>query len=83
MERNIIINEIKDIISETTDFDDCSLLSETTDLLDDKGLNSMDAISILVAVEDKFNIEINDEDLSAELVRTLGSIADYVEKKMN
>lgn len=82
MEKQEVINKIKEIIMETVDMGDLSDVSETENLVESKGLNSMDAISILVAVEDAFDIEIDDQDLSAELIQTIENISNYVIKKV-
>lgn len=83
MNKEEIILKIKKIIGETTDIENSEALISTEDLINEKGINSMDAISILVAVEDTFEIEVDDQDLSAELVRTIDNIADYVINKLN
>ena len=82
MERKSIIEEIKKVIGETTDIENAELLTEMENLITEKGINSIDAIGILVAIEDTFDIEIDDQDLSVELVKSIKNLADYVEKKI-
>lgn len=82
MERKSIVEEIKKVIGETTDIENAELLTEMENLITEKGINSIDAIGILVAIEDTFDIEIDDQDLSVELVKSIKNLADYVEKKI-
>lgn len=42
------------------------------------GLDSMEALALAVALEEAFDIEIADADLTAALFATLGSITEYV-----
>lgn len=56
-------------------------ITETTQLGEVLNINSIVAIEILVRVENAFDIEIDDEDLSAELIANIGIITDYVERK--
>lgn len=46
--------------------------------LDKFGFNSIDALELLLEIEQEFNIEIADEDLSAELLKSVNLIASYV-----
>lgn len=45
--------------------------------------NSIDALKILVQIEEMFEIEIDDDDLSAELISSIKGIVDYIFKKIN
>ncbi|MEL6214445.1 MAG: phosphopantetheine-binding protein [Pseudomonadota bacterium] len=45
-------------------------------------LDSMAVVSILTALEDVFDIEIEDDDIDAETFATLGSLAEFVEQKL-
>jgi acyl carrier protein len=45
---------------------------------DELGLDSIAVLSVLVAVEDEFNIEFSDE-TPPEALRSLGKLADYLE----
>lgn len=52
-------------------------LSQTLDSL---GLDSIDALELIMAVEEKFDIEIPDED--AERVTTIQTLVDVVRERM-
>jgi acyl carrier protein len=47
------------------------------------GFNSVDALELLLRIEQEFDIEISDENLNAELVKNVRSIASYVLEKLN
>jgi acyl carrier protein len=44
-------------------------------------LDSMAVVSLLGALEDRFGIEVDDDDISASTFETLGSLAAFVEQK--
>lgn len=44
------------------------------------GFNSVDALELLLHVERKFDIEVLDEDLNADLLKSVNSLAEYVVK---
>lgn len=46
------------------------------------GLDSINSLELLILVENQFNIQIDDEDLSVTLVDSLDVLADYVSKKL-
>lgn len=46
-------------------------------------LDSMAVVSLVGALEDHFGIVIDDDDLSASTFETLGSLADFVARKIS
>jgi acyl carrier protein len=44
-------------------------------------LDSMAVVGLVGALEDRFSIAINDDELSASTFETLGSLADFVARK--
>lgn len=78
-------DEIKDIIKDII-IEDLSLkLNKSdingSDLINELGINSVDALEIFVLIENTFKIQINDDDLSTELIASLDNLADYVMRK--
>lgn len=52
------------------------------DLIHEFGISSVDALEILVMIESKFNITIDDNDLSQELVSSLDNLINYVRRRL-
>ena len=44
-------------------------------------LDSMAVVSVIAAIEDRFGIMIDDDDISASTFETVGSLARFVEQK--
>jgi len=53
----------------------------TASFRDDLGADSLDAVEFIMALEEKFSIEIPDED--AEKMQTVNDAIKYIENKMN
>lgn len=45
------------------------------------GLDSVDGLELLVAIERKFDIEIDDSDLGGDVLKSVHSLVDFIEKK--
>lgn len=50
-------------------------------MVEQLGLNSIDALEVLIRVEGEFGIQIDDDDLSIDLVQSIAKLAEYVESK--
>jgi acyl carrier protein len=46
-------------------------------------LDSMAVATVLTALEDRFHILIDDEDVTAEMFETLGTLAAFVDSRVN
>ncbi len=44
--------------------------------------DSMAVVSVITALEDEFDIEVDDDDISAETFETLGRLVDFVNSKV-
>lgn len=51
--------------------------------LENYGFNSVDALELLLHVENEFGIEIEDQDLNASLVHTIRALAEYVHRRVS
>ena len=71
--------KIKSIIVEQLSVDESSVTVDTN-LMKDLEADSLDAVEIIMAIEDEFDIEIPDED--AEKFQNVGDIVKYVEEKI-
>jgi len=44
--------------------------------------DSMAVVNVLAALEDEFGISVNDDELSADVFATVGSLAEFVARKL-
>lgn len=70
-------DKIKDIVKEQLGLDDNTEITATTSLMADLEADSLDAVEIIMAIEDEFGVEIPDEE--AEKFKNIGDIAAYVD----
>lgn len=72
-----MFKKIRDIIVEQLGLDGKDGLSMETSLKEDLDADSLDAVEVIMALEEEFDIEIPDED--AENFKTIGDIVEYIE----
>ncbi|MCG8482399.1 MAG: acyl carrier protein [Clostridia bacterium] len=77
----MVFEKVKGIIAEQLGVSDTSVITLETSLMKDLEADSLDAVEIIMAIEDEFDIEIPDED--AEKFQSIGDIIRYVEEKTN
>ncbi|MEL7571123.1 MAG: acyl carrier protein, partial [Eubacteriaceae bacterium] len=58
---------------------DQSVLSGNTSFIDDLGADSIDLLELVLAFEDEFGIQIDEDDIKN--IRTVGDIVEYIENK--
>jgi len=78
MEREEIAKIVKDIIVEKLGVDG-SEVSENASFVDDLGADSLDTVELVMDFEEKFGLEIPDED--AEKIRTVADAINYIAEK--
>ena len=71
--------KIKEIVQEHLALDDVSNIKPETSLMGDLEVDSLDAVEIVMKIEDEFGIEIPDDDVSS--FKNIGDIADYIKEK--
>ncbi len=71
--------KVKEIIIEQLGVEEGQVNPEAS-FIDDLGADSLDTVELVMAFEDKFDIEIPDED--AEKMRTVGDAMDYLKSKL-
>lgn len=71
-------DEIKDIVVKIVHCDESILSPSST--WEDLKADSLDLVQVLIAIEDKFGIEIPDED--AQKFQNFGDFVNYVEAKL-
>ena len=73
----MVFQKVKEIIAEQLGLEDVAVIQRTTSLMGDLEADSLDAVEIIMAIEDEFSVEIPDEE--AEGFKNIGDIVDYVE----
>ncbi len=74
-----VFDKVKEIIVEELNVDADKVTPEAT-LKEDLGADSIDAVQIVMDLEDAFNIEIDTD--NAEAISTVKNIVDYIESKI-
>ncbi len=74
-----VTEQVKQIIVEQLGVDPQEVTMEAS-FINDLGADSLDTVELVMALEEKFNIEIPDED--AEKLDTVGKAIEYINKKV-
>jgi len=74
-----IEEQVKKIISEQLGVEEGEVVSGAS-FVEDLGADSLDTVELVMAFEEAFNIEIQDED--AEKILTVQSAIDYIQDKV-
>ncbi len=72
-----MLEKIKSIIAEELGVEQDTIES-SSNLTDDLGADSLDAVELIMAIEEEFDIEI--DDTAATKIKTVQDIVDYLEK---
>lgn len=72
----MIFEEVKDILAENLDLDP-NTIEMTSDLASDLGADSLDAIDIVMSLEDQYGIEVPDS--AIENMKTVEDIVNFIE----
>ena len=73
-------DKVKNIIAEQLGISDIDSITIETSMMNDLDADSLDAVEIIMALEDEFGISIPDED--AENIKNIGDIVNYIEDKI-
>lgn len=74
-----MIDKLIKILNETVDVDSNIVITEDTVILRDLGVDSLDMIELVCAVEDEFDIEIADKKIKS--IITIGDLIEYIESR--
>jgi len=74
----MVFDKVKEIIAEQLGIDDLDIIKKESSLVNDLEADSLDAVEIIMALEDEFGIEVPDED--AEKFKCIGDIVAYIEE---
>ena len=69
-------DKIRAILAEQLDIDAEDITMET-ELANDLGVDSIDAVELLMSIDAEFGVEIPDEEI--ENIKTIGKLVEYIE----
>ena len=79
------LDEVRGVIKDTL-----QLADRAADLHEDSGLlgelpelDSMAVVTIITALEERYGFMVDDDEISAETFETLGSLAQFVDNKLD
>ena len=73
-------DDVKAVVVEQLSIDADAVKMESK-IIEDLGADSLDVVELVMALEEKFDINVPDED--AEKISTVGDIVAYIEKAKN
>jgi acyl carrier protein len=71
-----LLDDVKEVVVEQLDCDPAEV-KEDSKFIEDLGADSLDVVELVMALEEKFDIEIPDED--AEGIQTVADAIKYIE----
>jgi acyl carrier protein len=74
----MVFDKVKEIVADQLGVDDIDSITPATSLMKDLEADSLDAVEIIMALEDEFSVEISDEE--AENFKNIGDICKYIEE---
>ncbi|MBR5741706.1 MAG: acyl carrier protein [Firmicutes bacterium] len=75
----MVFDKIKELIVDQLGIDEAEI-TMNTNMMKDLEADSLDAVEIIMAIEDEYDIEIPDED--AEKMQTVGDLVKFVEDRI-
>ena len=78
-QRDLILEKVKKLIASELMVDESKITLETR-LSEDLGADSLDAVELIMAIEDEFGIQVDDE--MAQQIRKVGDIVEFLEKEV-
>ena len=75
----MVIDTLKNILEAQLDIDP-SEVTESTNIMDDLGADSLDIVELMMTVEEEFDITIEDSD--AQTLKTVGDVVNYIEARV-
>ncbi len=73
-----ILEKVKDLVSKQLSINEKQITLEAS-FIEDLGADSLDTVELIMTLEEKFDIEISDED--AEKIKTVQDVVEYVKKR--
>ena len=78
------IEEVKSLLAEILQLGERrDMLDESTALLGSlPELDSMAVATVIAGIEDRFDVYVEDDEISAEVFRTVGTLTEFVDRKL-
>ena len=76
----MILDKIKDIMETELGKNRHDVTLES-DIIKDLGLDSLDIVTLIMAVEDEYGFTADDDEIAA--LKTVGDVVNYIEKRTN
>lgn len=73
-----LLDDVKEVIIDKLGADADKIVPEAR-FIEDLGADSLDTVELIMGLEDKFGLEISDED--AEKIRTVGDAISFIQSK--
>ena len=83
MNKDKIKDIIKEVFVEVLDLEIPPDALIDNHLIEEYGLNSVDALEILMHLEKRLNVEVDEEDLTADLVNSIDELSSYLLNKLS
>ncbi|MBI4870463.1 MAG: acyl carrier protein [Candidatus Riflebacteria bacterium] len=77
MNQSEILDKVKEIVSKQLSVSEKQVTAEAS-FIEDLGADSLDTVELIMSLEEKFEIEISDEE--AEKIKTVQDVVDYIVK---
>ena len=71
--------KVRELIAQEFSIDPSKIEMETK-LAEDLGADSLDAVELIMALEDEFGIEVDDD--AAQNAKTIGDLVNYIDSKI-
>ena len=75
----MVFDKVKKIIVDQLDVEE-DKVTEAASITDDLGADSLDVVNLVMSFEEKFEIEIPDDQV--EKIKTVGDIVKFIEEKV-
>ena len=75
----MVLEKVKTILSNQFDVEEDTITSATS-ISEDLGADSLDVVDMLMSLEDEFNVEIPDDEITK--IHTVGELVTYLEEHM-
>ena len=73
----MIFEKVRDLIAEELNVDPSAITMDTR-LSEDLGADSLDAVELIMAIEDEFGVQVSDE--MAQKIRKVGDLVEFLEE---